>query len=871
MEMTKRTPAAVPTPRRSRFRGNTWFILYVALAVLDLGAVTYTLYQHYRISEMLERRAMLDESFEKQTRIIRTLNSIATKIDDIANADDTPKSRAELQEARKSMALALAALRRSVPTTPGYGPLMQARIERIDHNMNEIGAAGEEKLTAAAHRDLAAGTVANARIDRASVVVGALLDELSGSIDAIQDRLFSEQHAEARLIHRAQFLIAVLILAIVAGMAIYGRALAKQVLSARERERYVDELRESNEAFEQLLRKNELILNAAADGIFGLDLRGALTFLNPAAEAMIGFSLEEMHGRTVHETVHHSHADGTPYPIDGCPSYRALHDGTAATVTDDTFWRKDGTSFSAEYSVTPMRDEDGQTVGAVVMFRDTTERRAVQRLKDEFVSLVSHELRTPLTSIRGALGLLAGGLLAKSPEKGQRMLDIAVSNTDRLVRLINDILDIERMESARVQLSKTRCDPAVLLQDSVELMRPMAERAGVQIALLAGNDTTAVWADADRIAQTITNLLSNAIKFSPAGSTITVSASRGREGVVFRVADQGRGIPREKLESVFERFQQVDASDSRDKGGSGLGLTICRSIVRQHGGELRVESVVGKGSVFSFSLPSAAPQLETESPARGARVIVCDDEADVRETLQVMLQQHGYYVRTANGGEELLRMARSFRPEVILLDLFMPVMGGWHTMAALRGDPETAGIPVVILSGLSEDEAPSHFDLAGWVQKPLDEGTLLGTLEHALGLTSRKARLMLVEDDFDLARVIVASFDRHGIDTCHASTGREAIEMMRAVAPDILILDLTLPEVDGFGVVQWMAGQKHLRNTPLIVYSAGDPTPAEREALRLGPTQFLTKSRVPPEEFEMRVVQLLDVLTLTKEGEGDAA
>jgi CheY-like chemotaxis protein/anti-sigma regulatory factor (Ser/Thr protein kinase) len=510
-----------------------------------------------------------------------------------------------------------------------------------------------------------------------------------------------------------------------------------------------------------------------------------------------------------------------------------------------------------------MCGEDGTILGAVVTFRDISERRAVQRLKDEFVSLVSHELRTPLTSIRGALGLLAGGLLTAAPEKGERMLQIAVNNTDRLVRLINDILDLERIDSGKVTLVKSRCQPAVLLQESAELIRPMAEKAGIRIAIGAAADAT-VWADSDRIGQTLTNLLSNAIKFSPSGTTIRLTAECSGDTFVFRVADQGRGIPPEKLETIFERFQQVDASDARQKGGSGLGLTICRSIVEEHGGRLQVESVAGRGSVFSFSLPVAGPhRIEAENGSR-PKVIVCDDDADMRSVLHYMLEQHGYQVRLAASGEELIQLTRAFPPDVILLDLFMPGMSGWDTMGALRGEAATASIPVVILSGLTADDSPAPFDAAGWVSKPPDERMLLHALEGALALADHKPCVLVIEDDLDLARVITASFDRHGIQSHHAATGQEAIDLGRTMTPDLLILDLGLPDLDGYEVVKWLRTQERLRNVALIVYSAADPNAEERERLRLGPTQFLTKSRVPPEEFEQCVIQLLDAVTRTK-------
>jgi PAS domain S-box-containing protein len=632
-----------------------------------------------------------------------------------------------------------------------------------------------------------------------------------------------------------------------------------------ERKQAEIQLRTVNEKLEELSRKHQLILNTAADGIFGLDLDGHATFLNASGAAMIGCTLEELAAGRIHNVIHHTHADGTPFPAEDCPTLAAMKNGETTQVTDDLFWRKDGSSFAAEYSSTPMRDEDGSIMGAVVTFRDITERRAVQRLKDEFVSLVSHELRTPLTSIRGALGLLAGGLLTAAPEKGQRMLEIAVNNTDRLVRLINDILDLERIDSGKVTLVKARCQPGLLLLESAELIRPMAEKAGIGIEVGAAAEAS-VWADPDRILQTLSNLLSNAIKFSPAGTTIHVSATSEGDEVIFRVADQGRGIPSQKLEKIFERFQQVDASDSRQKGGSGLGLPICRSIIAEHGGELGVESVLGAGSIFSFSLPVAAPhRIEADSVTR-TKVIVCDDDADIRGVLQTMLEQHDYEVRQAGSGEMLIRLARSFAPDVILLDLFMPGMSGWDTMGALREEITTSSIPVVILSGLTADESPSPFNPAGWVNKPPDEQMLLHALEGALALAGRRPCVMVIEDDFDLARVITASFDRHGIESHHAASGQEAIDLGRQLTPDLLILDLGLPDLDGYAVVEWLRTQERLRNVALIVYSADDPNPTDRERLRLGPTQFLTKSRVPPDEFERRVIQLLDAV-ITKKGE----
>jgi hypothetical protein len=251
-------------------------------------------------------------------------------------------------------------------------------------------------------------------------------------------------------------------------------------------------------------------------------------------------------------------------------------------------------------------DDDGRHLGAVVATRDISHRKELERMKDEFLSVVSHELRTPLTSIRGSLGLLASGRLDTAPTKARRMIELAVDNTDRLIRLVNDILDVERIDSGTIDIKREWCDGTALSRAVIESLRPVAERAGVELAV--HGDETRIFADADRITQTITNLVANAIKFSPNGSRIDVEASIDRGVAQFDVRDHGRGVPVHKLETIFDRFQQVDASDAREKGGTGLGLAICRGIVRQHGGQIWAELPPDGGSVFRFTIPlPAAP------------------------------------------------------------------------------------------------------------------------------------------------------------------------------------------------------------------------------------------------------------------------
>ena len=250
---------------------------------------------------------------------------------------------------------------------------------------------------------------------------------------------------------------------------------------------------------------------------------------------------------------------------------------------------------------------------------DVTNRHQMERIKNEFISVVSHELRTPLTSIYGSLKLLESGLLEREPHKQKRLLTIAVDNTDRLIRLVNDILDIERIESGTVRMVKSVCKVSELMAKTVDAIEPLADSAGITLSV--SNCGGQVWVDPDRMIQAFTNLISNAIKFSPRDSTIWFTVIKQAGQMLFQVRDCGRGIPAEKLGIIFERFQQVDGSDARNGEGTGLGLAICRSIIQQHGGRIWVESVVGKGSTFLCILPRS-PSVQDSIPPGSKQLIV---------------------------------------------------------------------------------------------------------------------------------------------------------------------------------------------------------------------------------------------------------
>ncbi|MBE8969370.1 PAS domain S-box protein, partial [Nostocales cyanobacterium LEGE 12452] len=358
-----------------------------------------------------------------------------------------------------------------------------------------------------------------------------------------------------------------------------------------ERQRTQGELRFSQARFAR-------ILDIADDAIISINGFQSITLFNQGAEKIFGYSAQEVIGQGLDLLLpqrffqaHRQHV------VDfGQSPNLARRMGERREIYGR---RKDGTEFPAEASISKI--EMGEEIFYTVILRDITERKLIERMKDEFVSVVSHELRTPLTSIHGSLGMLASGLLPTDSEQGKRLMQIATDSSERLVRLINDILDIERIESGKAKMEPEICNIIDLITQAVNVMQPLADKAGVKVSVstLFGQ----VLADADRIVQTLTNLLSNAIKFSSPGSTVWLGAQHQGNEVLLTVKDTGRGIPTDKLESIFERFQQVDSSDSRNHDGTGLGLAICKSIMQQHGGRIWAESTLGEGSTFYVTLP----------------------------------------------------------------------------------------------------------------------------------------------------------------------------------------------------------------------------------------------------------------------------
>ncbi|SDU83854.1 PAS domain S-box-containing protein [Microlunatus sagamiharensis] len=368
----------------------------------------------------------------------------------------------------------------------------------------------------------------------------------------------------------------------------------------RLRRQLEERVAERTRSLRQITARTDLLVDSVGEGIYGVDPDGMITFVNPATSRALGYAAADLIGRDAHATFHERAPDGGLMPKDQCYIIEAVREGLVSTAEADSYVCADGRMLPVEVTTTPLTEEDA-VVGAVVIFRDVTQRREVDRLKSEFVSMVSHELRTPLTAIQGSLGLISGGALGRLPPAAGRMLEIASISAHRLNRLVDDILDIERIESGVLVLQPGRQQARDVVSAAVEQMQVLATEADVEVSV--GPLEGAVHADPDRAVQTLINLIGNALKFSYPGGLVSVDARTHDDVVEFRVADQGRGIPEDRLERIFNRFEQVDSSDAREQGGFGLGLAISRSLVERSGGRIWATNNAERGATLHFTLP----------------------------------------------------------------------------------------------------------------------------------------------------------------------------------------------------------------------------------------------------------------------------
>lgn len=667
---------------------------------------------------------------------------------------------------------------------------------------------------------------------------------LERHIDDLYSKVSLRGEAAARRVlgYRDALFVAVAVLLLgAAGTALFARRRSVEL------ERRVDQ-----RTLELAHREAETraILEGAGEGILSVEEDGTIRSANPAIERIFGCSAGELAGRPLTSVV--------------SAEWPALR-GSESRKREERGVRRDGTLFPLEILL------NGVQLGArkfySVILRDITQLRQAEQLKNEFISTVSHELRTPLTSIRGALGLVASGAIGALPPKAKGMVDIAAKNCERLVSLVSDILDIEKVASGKMSFKIRTLSLTDLVPQIVEANRGFAESLGVKLEIKAAVKDGLVQGDSDRLTQVLTNLISNACKFSPKGSVVTVGFERKDGRLRVSVQDRGPGIPTEFRSRIFQKFAQADNSDAGVRKGTGLGLAISQALIEKMNGTIGFETELGRGSVFHFELQELVPPAPSPTSAEGSRprILVCEDERDIAKILKLMLDREGFDSDVASSMKEARAFLASGGYAGMTLDLALPDGNGISLIHEMRAHPATAQLPVIVVSANLEDNqqifSGAAFGLVDWVQKPIPVERLGSLLQrYCKPAAGKLARVLHAEDDPDIAGVVKGLL--HGIaDVVQAGTVMSAWEKLKEEDFDLLILDIGLP--DGSGLELLPALRKATQTPiPSLVFSAHEISPRIATFV----SAALLKSKTSNDEFVARVRSLLSASAAAPKG-----
>jgi PAS domain S-box-containing protein len=593
----------------------------------------------------------------------------------------------------------------------------------------------------------------------------------------------------------------------------------------------VDELRRSEARFRAIF--DQAFVGMGEHGLDGRPVR-----VNQKMCTILGYPPEELIGIKPFKVTY-------PDDVPGNGDFRGeFHAGERRMV------RKDGSVIWVNASWTLVRDLNGKPDCYVSVVDDISEFKRIDQMKSEFVSMVSHELRTPLTSIRGSLGLIAGGVAGSLPDSARYLIDIAKSNCERLIRLINDILDTEKIESGKMRFEMKELDLGLLLEAAIAANEGFASQHSVTLRLQVPGGPVAVQVDSDRLNQVIANLVANAVKFSPPGKPVEVSLAIQDERARVEIRDHGAGIPEEFRAHIFQKFSQADSSDARTKGGSGLGLNISKAIVERLGGSIGFEPAANGGTVFYFELPLAGHALEPEpaTPVPGERpaVLVCEDDPDIAQLIGMMLDNAGFETDIAFTATEALARTERRRYAAITVDLRLPDKDGVTLIRELRQRKQTRHLPVVVVSAACDEgrvqlnsEANS---VEAWLEKPIDENRLVSAVTAAVrGRTGDRPRILHVEDDPDI-RHIAAAIGQDFATFEFAGSLAEARAMLASGQFDLVLLDLRLPDGSGLDLIADIESRSP--RTSIVIFSVDEAQVAQGERVAAALLKGATSNEV---------------------------
>jgi len=625
--------------------------------------------------------------------------------------------------------------------------------------------------------------------------------------------------------------------------------------------RDVSERVKAEKAMESSATRLQSVLENVVDGIITINNKGSIQSFNRAAEHIFGYSADEVMGKNINMLM--------PSP------YREEHDGYLESYhktgkahiigigREVDGLRKNGSIFPLDLAVSKAVIEGEPLYTGIV--RDITDRKQMEKMKNEFISTVSHELRTPLTSIRGSLGLVMADTVGKLPDKVRELLTITSNNTERLLLLINDILDIQKIEAGMMAFHFQSLELNPFLQQAVETNQSYADQYGVNFTFTPTEENIRVYADSDRLMQVMNNLMSNAAKFSPKGESIELSVKRHNGVIRISVSDHGPGIPDDFKGKIFEKFTQYDSTDTRKKGGTGLGLSITRLIVDKHGGEINYTSKLGAGTTFYFELPELISELSTgqlpipSDHTSQENVLIIEDDPDVGLILKRILAESGFNSDIATTAAEARRRLKE-KPEfynAITLDIILPDQDGLQLLSTLRQHNEIRDIPVVVVSikasEARREQGNESVGVVDWLNKPINEAKLRQVVMNATGKKS-KPQILHVEDDQDIHR-LVSKMLQNVCELSWTSTVSAAKDILLEQKFDMVLLDISLPDGSGLDLLE--AIKKNVVPPKVVIFSAQNVDPETAQQVN----SVLLKSRTTNKEL---LSTINDTLNITK-------
>ncbi len=613
---------------------------------------------------------------------------------------------------------------------------------------------------------------------------------------------------------------------------------------------------------------------------------------NPAAEVIFGYSKDEAMGR---------HAAGLIIPESAREHVNkvwqdllAQQGGTRSTNENIT---KDGRTITGDWYNTVLLDENGNVIGVTSLINDITDRERAKaeleqakeaaetanRAKSQFLANMSHELRTPLNAIIGYSEMLQEEAEDLGQDDFIPDLQKIYGAGKHLLGLINDILDLSKIEAGRMELYLESFDVTSMVQDVVTTIQPLVEKNVNTLHVECDRNLGLMYADLTKVRQSLFNLLSNASKFTQQG-VITLTVSRGtqeyslltspqksashppitsalntQDCIVFTVTDTGIGMTPEQMSKLFEAFSQADASTTRQYGGTGLGLAITKKLCQMMGGDITVESELGKGSTFTIQIPArvidpkAQPAtslvLQSKSAPVGAKtILVIDDDPTVHDLLQRFLSREGFRVESAVSGEEGLRLARELQPDAITLDVMMPSLDGWAVLSQLKADAELADIPVIMLTMVDSRNIGYALGASDYLTKPIDRARLSAILKK-YKCDRSPCSILLVEDDAPIREMMRRTLEKEGWTVTEAENGCIALEQIKDNRPELILLDLMMPQMDGFTFVHELQKNESWRSIPIVVLTAKDLTTEDRLQLNGYVENILQKGAYSYEEL----------------------